>query len=70
MPGLSWTSSRSAAPTSTFPGQDHDYAIAVGLRMLVLRHLVEESEGLYRTREQEQDMLRYYANSIVHFFEE
>ena len=52
------------------PRTDHDYAITVGLRMLVLRHFVEESEGLYRVREQELDMLRYYANSIAHFFEE
>ena len=52
------------------PRADHDYAITVGLRMLVLRHFVGESEGLYRARERELDMLRYYANSIAHFFEE
>ena len=51
------------------PHADHDYAITVGLRMLVLRHFVQESEGLYRAREQELDMLRYYANSIAHFLE-
>ena len=52
------------------PRADHDYAITVGLRMLVLRHFVEESEGLYRACGQELDMLRYYANSIAHFLEE
>ena len=52
------------------PRTDHDYAITVGLRMLVLRRFVEESEGLYRTRESELDMLRYYANSIAHFLTE
>ena len=52
------------------PRADHDYAITVGLRMLVLRHFVEETEGLYCAREQEFDMLRYYANSIAHFLEE
>ena len=51
------------------PREDHDYAITVGLRMLVLRHFVEESKGLYRAREQEQDMLRYYANSVAHFLD-
>ena len=30
------------------PRSDHDYATTVGLRMLVLRHLVQESDGLYR----------------------
>ena len=52
------------------PRSDHDYATTVGLRMLVLRHLVEESDGLYRTRDAEHDLLRYYANSIAHFLPE
>ena len=46
---------------------DRDYAVAVGLRMLVLRRFVEESAGLYRARAEEGGMLRYYANSIEHF---
>ena len=49
------------------PRADHDYATTVGLRMLVLRHVVQESDGLYRAREAEHDLLRYYANSIAHF---
>ena len=48
------------------PRADRDYAVAVGLRMLVLRHFVEESDGLYRARGAEIEMLRYYANSIGH----
>ena len=52
------------------PRADHDYAIGVGLRMLLLRHFVEESEGLYRACAEEYDMLRYYANSIAHFLGE
>ena len=50
------------------PRADHDYATAVGLRMLVLRHLVRESQGLYRANDNELDLLGYYANSIAHFF--
>lgn len=46
---------------------DRDYAVAVGLRMLVLRRLVRESRGLYRASAGEGDLLRYYANSIRHF---
>ena len=48
------------------PRADRDYAVAVGLRMLVLRHFVEESDGLYRARAGEMEMIRYYANSIEH----
>lgn len=52
------------------PRADHDYAATVGLRMLVLRHMVLESDGLYRANDDELDLLRYYANSIAHFFTE
>jgi glycerol-3-phosphate O-acyltransferase len=48
------------------PRQDLDYAIAVGLRMLTLRRLVEEKDGLYAARPIELPLLRYYANSIAH----
>ena len=52
------------------PRADRDYAVAVGLRMLVLRHFVEESAGLYRARGEEMEMLEYYANSIEHHLRE
>ena len=48
------------------PRRDLDYAITVGLRMLRLRRLVEERDGLYSAREDELPVLRYYANSIAH----
>ena len=48
------------------PRGDHDYEVTVGLRMLRLRHLVEESDGLYRAADGALEMLRYYANSIEH----
>ena len=50
------------------PRADRDYAVAVGLRMLVLRRLVIEADGLYRADTDEATILRYYANSIGHFF--
>ena len=49
------------------PRGDRDYEVAVGLRMLTLRHFVDESAGIYRASEHARDMLRYYANSIEHF---
>jgi glycerol-3-phosphate O-acyltransferase len=52
-----------------FPRGDQDYAITVGLRMLTLRHLVEEdAQGLYHAAPEELPLLRYYARSIEHLF--
>jgi glycerol-3-phosphate O-acyltransferase len=49
------------------PRRDLDYALTVGLRMLRLRHLVVERDGVLSVREEELPLLRYYANSIAHF---
>jgi glycerol-3-phosphate O-acyltransferase len=51
------------------PRRDFDYAIDVGLRMLLMRHLVDERDGLYAARPDELPLLRYYANSIAHFLD-
>jgi glycerol-3-phosphate O-acyltransferase len=48
------------------PRADQDYAVEVGLRMLLLRHFVLEENGLYRANPAEEILLRYYANSIAH----
>jgi glycerol-3-phosphate O-acyltransferase len=48
------------------PRKDFDYAVNVGLRMLRLRRLVGEREGLYYACTEELPLLRYYANSIAH----
>lgn len=48
------------------PRGDRDYAFTVGLRMLTLRKLVREEEGVYRVVEAELPLLRYYANAIEH----
>jgi glycerol-3-phosphate O-acyltransferase len=50
------------------PRGDQDYAITVGLRMLTLRRLVQESGGLYSAEPKELPLLSYYANSIAHLF--
>jgi glycerol-3-phosphate O-acyltransferase len=50
------------------PRKDREYAITVGLRMLTLRHLVEEKDGLLAAKLEELPLLRYYANSIEHLF--
>ena len=46
------------------PRGDLDYAIGVGLRMLTLRRIVAEREGVYRADPAEAALLSYYANAI------
>jgi glycerol-3-phosphate O-acyltransferase len=48
------------------PRGDLDYALTVGLRMLRLRHLVVEKDGVFSTNPAEEALLGYYANSIAH----
>ena len=48
------------------PRRDRDYAITAGLRMMLLRHIVDERDGLYATAPAQATLLRYYANSIAH----
>jgi glycerol-3-phosphate O-acyltransferase len=50
------------------PRGDQDYAITVGLRMLTLRRLVGQQDGIFRARPEELPLLEYYANSIAHLF--
>jgi glycerol-3-phosphate O-acyltransferase len=52
------------------PRKDQDYAVDVGLRMLTLRHLVVEEDGLCQARREDLPLLRYYANSIAHLLPE
>ena len=48
------------------PREDDDYAVDVGLRMLRLRKLVTEEDGLLRANPNDLNILRYYANAIAH----
>jgi hypothetical protein len=42
-------------------------SILNALNMLVLRRLVQESQGIYRTIAAELSVLSYYANAIAHW---
>lgn len=48
------------------PRQSREYAIEVGLRMLTLRHLVVERDGLLAAAPGEDALLAYYGSSIEH----
>jgi glycerol-3-phosphate O-acyltransferase len=48
------------------PRSDRDYAVSVGLRMLTLRHIVHEQEGLFAANAEQLKVLQYYANAIAH----
>ncbi len=48
------------------PRRDREYAIDVGLRMLLLRRIILEADGSYRINPAEAPLAAYYANSIAH----
>ena len=48
------------------PRHDQEYAVEVGLRMLLLRHLVVEEAGVYRPHPGDVPLLAFYANAIAH----
>ena len=51
------------------PRGDYNYAVDVGVRMLTLRHILVEDQGVLRANAEEHALLHYYANSIAHLFE-
>jgi len=48
------------------PRGNLDYAVTVGLRMLTLRHMLLENEGIYLVNPEETELLDFYAASIEH----
>ncbi len=48
------------------PRGDVAYALEAGLRILVMRGLVLEEDGLYRANPRERVLIAYYVNSIAH----
>jgi glycerol-3-phosphate O-acyltransferase len=49
------------------PRRDRDYAVTVGLRMLVLRRMVRQgADGLFSVHPPALPLLEYYANAIAH----
>ena len=51
---------------SHIPREDEDYAVDVGLRMLEMRHILSEQDGVYTVNEANRELLEYYANAIAH----
>lgn len=51
------------------PRTDEEYAVDVGLRMLVLRHLLWERDGLIGVTAGQEHVVAYYANAIAHIVE-
>lgn len=50
------------------PRGDYNYAVDVGVRMLTLRKILLEKDGLLRVGDGEHAIVQYYANSIAHLF--
>ena len=61
-----WRQLESSGARLYVPRQDQDYAVEVGLRMLTLRRLVVERDGLLLPTPGDLPVLAYYANSVAH----
>jgi len=48
------------------PRGDYNYAVDVGVRMLTLRNILVETDGVLSAKPSENRLLNYYANSIAH----
>lgn len=48
------------------PRDNLDYAVEVGLRLLLLRKLITEGDGRFTVNAPDQPVLGFYANSIAH----
>lgn len=48
------------------PRNDMDYAVEVGMRLLMMRGLIVEQGQTYRVNPQDRLILAFYANSIAH----
>ena len=48
------------------PRSDREYSIEVGLRMLTLRRLIADTDGMLAVVPKERPLLQYYANAIAH----
>ncbi len=48
------------------PRRDREYAVNVGVRTLLQRHIILEKDGQYRVNPAEMPLLAYYANAIAH----
>lgn len=48
------------------PRNDLDYAVEVGIRLLMMRGLIVEEKGRYRVNPPDRVILAFYANSIAH----
>ena len=51
------------------PRGNREYSVTVGIRMLTLRHLILDQDGIYSVNPKEVELLNYYANSIAHLVE-
>ncbi len=48
------------------PRGDREYSVTVGIRMLTLRRILNDENGLYSANDEDTHLLQYYANSISH----
>ena len=52
----------------SFPRKSEEYTIATALKMLHIRHLIDQRDDLYQVAPDSLEVLSYYANAIAHWF--
>ena len=52
----------------SFPRKSEEHTIANALKMLHIRHLIDQFDDLYQMAPDALEILSYYANSIAHWF--
>ncbi len=51
------------------PHEDQEYAVEFGLRILKMRGVIREENGIFHNNPEEDILLNYYANAIIHLVE-
>ncbi|MBL4806053.1 MAG: 1-acyl-sn-glycerol-3-phosphate acyltransferase [Rhodobacteraceae bacterium] len=61
-----WKDYAASGIYSHIPRDDEGYAVEVGLRMLTIRHILSEQDGMLHPNPENANLLEYYANAIAH----
>ncbi len=48
------------------PHEDQEYAVEFGIRILKMRKVIREENGVFHNNPEEDILLNYYANAIIH----
>ncbi len=61
-----WQDYAASGVYNHIPRGDEDYAVDVGIRMLTMRNILQEKDGVLHINPENKHLLEYYAKSIEH----